>query len=325
MPEPTTTCTDRTYPFRLVVLSGGSSGEREVSRRSGAAVARALSAYFPTESLVLERDELPPGLEPERDIICPMIHGSFGEDGVLQALLEREGFAYAGSGIVASERCMHKLQTKEKLLGCSVCLPQCISFRHPEVPSYEELSGNLDQTSFVLKPEDKGSSLGVRRIFSEEDWRQFCREATEGLWLAEPLISGREITVGWLQDRALPCVEIRPREGFYDYAHKYTTGLSDTLCPAPLENTVAQRLLADAEKACTYCGCRDFARVDFILSEQDIPYFLEINTIPGMTETSLLPQSAHGAGLDFVPLCYEMVYPAIRRFGFRELPPHAMA
>jgi D-alanine-D-alanine ligase len=314
-----------TYPFRLVVLSGGSSGEREVSRRSGAAVARALSPYFPTESLVLECDELPRGLKPERDIICPMIHGSFGEDGGLQALLEREGFAYAGSGIVSSERCMHKLQTKEKLLGCSVCLPKCVSFRNPNVPSYEEMSRNLGQASFVLKPENQGSSLGVHRIFSEGDWRQFCREAEGGLWLAEGHIPGREITVGWLQERALACVEIRPKAGFYDYAHKYTAGLSDYLCPAPLEDSVTQRLLADTEKACTYCGCRDFARVDFILSEQNIPYFLEINTIPGMTETSLLPRSARSAGLDFGPLCYEMVYPAIRRFGFRELPPHAMA
>jgi D-alanine-D-alanine ligase len=122
----------------------------------------------------------------------------------------------------------------------------------------------------------------------------------------------------------LPCIEIRPQDGFYDYEHKYTTGVTEYLCPAPLEESVTQRMLSDAEKAFLYNGCRDFARVDFILVKHELPYFLEINTIPGMTETSLLPKSALVAGLTFEQLCYEMIYPALRRFGFQGLPPHAM-
>jgi len=314
-----------TFPFRLVVFSGGLSGEREVSLRSGAAVARALADYFPTELLVLEREALPPGLDPKRDIVFPMIHGQFGEDGGLQALLEREGFFYAGSGIAASECCMHKLQARERLRGSAVHRPRCLPFRSPGLPCYGELEEFFEKKPFVLKPENGGSSLGVRKIFSPEDWQKFCAGAEEGLWLAEEHIAGREITVAWLDGRALPCLEIRPKGGFYDYAHKYTAGMTDYLCPAPLEDSVARHLQSDAEKACDDCGCRDFARVDFLLSPEGTPCFLEINTVPGMTETSLFPQSAAAAGMRFGQVVCAMATPAIRRFGVRELPPHAMA
>ncbi|MDR0444739.1 MAG: D-alanine--D-alanine ligase [Puniceicoccales bacterium] len=312
------------YPFRIVILCGGLSSEREVSLQSGEAIFRALSHYFPTERFILDDNALPPGLVPERDIIFPIIHGKFGEDGALQAILERRGFSYAGSGIIASDRCMHKLQAKEKLRACSLLLPQCISFQAPNFPRYEEICDSFHGKAFVVKPENEGSSIAVHKVFTKGDWQCFCSGAEEHLWLLEEFVEGKEITVAWLNDRPLPCVEIRPKGGFYDYDHKYMAGMTDYLCPAPLEESVMRRILADAEKACLYCGCRDFARVDFILMSDQLPYFLEINTIPGMTETSLLPKSALAIGLTFEQLCYEMIYPAIRRFGFRELPPHAM-
>jgi D-alanine-D-alanine ligase len=312
------------YPFRIIVLCGGSSSEREVSLRSGQAVFQALSHYFPTECFVLERDELPEGLRPATDIIFPMIHGKFGEDGVLQAMLEYQGFFYAGSGIVASERCMHKLQAREKVRACSVLQPLYTSFQTSNCPTYADMRNRFNGKMFLVKPENEGSSIGVRKIFSEDDWSRFCSEMEGGLWIAEEYLEGREITVTYLEGHSLPCVEIHPKNGFYDYFHKYTSGMTEYLCPAPLEASVAQRILSDAEKACLYCGCRDFARVDFILAEHRLPYFLEINTIPGMTTTSLVPKSASVQGLTFDQLCYEMIYPAIRRFGFRGLPVHAM-
>ncbi|MDR2806892.1 MAG: D-alanine--D-alanine ligase, partial [Puniceicoccales bacterium] len=301
-----------TYPFRIVILCGGLSSEREVSLRGGEAVFCALSRYFPSEQIILNRDALPWGLSPKRDIIFPIIHGKFGEDGVLQAILERRGFSYAGSGIIASDRCMHKLQTKEKLRACSVLLPKYISIQTPNFPEYEDICNNLHKREFMVKPENEGSSIDVHKIFSKSDWECFCSRADERLWLLEEYIEGREITVAWLNDHPLPCVEIRPKDGFYDYHHKYTAGMTEYVCPAPLDALVTQRIFTAAEKACLYCGCRDFARADFILTENRLPYFLEINTIPGMTETSLLPKSALALGLTFEQLCYEMIYPAIR-------------
>jgi D-alanine-D-alanine ligase len=312
------------YPFRIVILCGGSSNEHAVSLRSGDAVFQALSWHFPAEIFALERDELPLGLDPQRDVIFPLIHGKFGEDGALQAILERDGFSYAGSGIVASDRCMHKLRAKEKLRGSSLLLPKCISFQAPDFPQYADVCDNFSGKAFVVKPENEGSSIGVRKIFSESDWSQCCSQIKSGLWMLEEHLGGREITVAYLDRYSLPCIEVRPKDGFYDYEHKYTAGVTEYLCPAPLEESVTQRLLSEAEKAFLHNGCRDFARVDFILMKQELPYFLEINTIPGMTETSLLPKSALAAGLTFEPLCYEMIYPAIRRFGFQDLPPHAM-
>jgi D-alanine-D-alanine ligase len=166
----------------------------------------------------------------------------------------------------------------------------------------------------ILKPNNEGSSVGLSVVASRAQLDEALRRITAGRWMAERRIRGRELSVGVLNGRAMGIVEIRPHSGIYDYASKYTKGLTEYLAPAPLAAEVAADVQAAAETAFAACGCRDYARVDFMLSSENEPFLLEINPLPGMKETSLLPMSARCAGWDFTALVREMVTPAWHRF-----------
>lgn len=284
-------------PFhRVGVLMGGRSSEREVSLRSGAAVAAGLrSAGYEVTEVVLEDDRivLPDTLE----AVFIALHGRFGEDGTLQALLKKRGVPYTGSGPEASRRAFDKRLTKQILLREKI-----------PTPEFEVLRAGSPRRlplPVVIKPAREGSSIGVHRVFEEEDWPAALADALQydEEVIVERFIEGRELTVGLVGEETLPVLEIRPPQGFYNYRAKYTSGQSEYLVPAPIPDEWASRCRALAWRTFRALGAEGMGRVDLRMAPDGTAYVLELNTIPGFTETSLLPKAARAAGLSFPALC----------------------
>lgn len=299
----------------IAVFCGGVSPEREISLVSGKNVAEALSENFETRLLRLDENALPAGLDPRKTIVFPAMHGEYGEDGALQAQLEAAGFAYAGCGPLSSRVCMSKPASKALMEAAGVPVPRSVNFRFPDIPSAGALRGVLGGDGIILKPADKGSSVGLYAARGEEELAQALSEISEGSWLAEEMLRGRELSVGVIFGKATGIVEIIPDGGVYDFKRKYTPGSTRYEFPAKISDDASSAVARAAERAFEACGCRDFARVDFILSDEAGPAFaaLEINTLPGMTPTSLLPKSAACAGYDFASLCAKLAEGAIAR------------
>ncbi len=301
----------------IAVLCGGTSAEREVSLGSGRACAVALARSFPTRLFEIETDALPSGLDPARHVVFSTLHGTFGEDGGMQRLLDAAGIHHAGCGAAASALTMDKARTKAAVAARCVQVARGVAFSAARKPAPDELLATLGE-EIVLKPNNEGSSVGLALVSGRAALAAALGKITCGDWLAEERVVGRELSVGVLGGRALGVVEIRPRSGVYDFTSKYTKGLTEYLAPAPLDAATTRAAQAAAETAFAACGCRDYARADFILAAGENAnsplYFLELNTLPGMKETSLLPMSARCAGLDFTALVREMVGPAVARF-----------
>ena len=306
-------------PPVVAVLLGGTSSERAVSLGSGRACALALARSFPTCEHDVTGDELPPGLDPARDVVFSALHGGFGENGGMQRALEAAGFAYAGCAEAACALTIDKARTKAAVAAAGLRVPDGLSFDASARPDPDAIMARLG-TQLVVKPNDQGSSVGLFLVEDRAALASALAQAAAGTWLVERRIAGRELSVGVLAGRALGVVEIRPKSGIYDFASKYTKGLTTYLAPAPLEAAVARAVGGAAEAAFAACGCRDYARVDFMLDAKNEPFFLEINPLPGMKETSLLPMSARCAGLDFTALVREMIGPALQRFQGAALP-----
>jgi len=299
----------------VVVLAGGVSAEREVSLASGRASAVALARSFPTRLVQVNEATLPRGIDSSRELVFSTLHGVFGEDGQMQRLLDAAGIHYAGCGAAASALTMDKQRTKAAAAAVGVAGPRGLCFSQKESPTPQAAIAQLGER-LVLKPNAEGSSVGLRLIEGEAELAAALAEigSAENHWLLEERLVGRELSVGVLDARgAMGIVEIRPRSGVYDYASKYTPGQTEYLAPSPLDEACAAKVREAAQRVYTACGCRDYARVDFILSEAGTLYLLEINTLPGMKATSLLPMSARCAGLDFVALVRELVAPAVGR------------
>ena len=300
----------------IAVLCGGTSSEREVSLGSGLASAVALARSYPTRLFEIDSEALPAGLDPARHVVFSTLHGTFGEDGGMQRLLDTAGVAYAGCDAASSAFTMDKTLTKVAAASRGVNVIRGMSFAAGAKPSAAAVVEQLGE-SVVVKPNDQGSSVGLSLPQGRSALESALAAITSGNWLIEQRIVGRELSVGVLRGQALGVVEIRPKSGVYDYASKYTKGATEYFAPAPLDEAITQAVQKAAETAFAACGCRDYARVDFILGEQNVNnplYLLEINTLPGMKETSLLPMSARCAGLDFTGLVRELVGPAVQRF-----------
>ena len=297
----------------IAVLAGGTSAERDVSVGSGKASALALARSFPTRSFELTADALPAGLDPRRHVVFSTLHGTFGEDGGMQRLLDAAGVTYAGCDAASSALTMDKTRTKAAAAKRGVRVADAVHFEADQKPAADAVVAQLGE-NVVVKPNNEGSSVGLSVIASRAALAEKLGSITRGSWLIERRIVGRELSVGVLGGRALGVVEIRPKSGVYDYTSKYTKGLTEYFAPAPLDAATTARVQAAAEAAFAACGCRDYARVDFILPEQGDAFLLEINTLPGMKETSLLPMSARCAGMDFTGLVRELVRPALLRF-----------
>ncbi|MCW5548683.1 MAG: D-alanine--D-alanine ligase [Opitutaceae bacterium] len=300
----------------IAVFAGGTSAEREVSLGSGRACALALARSFPTRLFELSADALPAGLDPARHVVFSTLHGTFGEDGGMQRLLDAAGVTYAGCDVASSALTMDKARTKQAARARGVTGARQIFFNARAKPAPDDVLAQLG-AAVVVKPNAEGSSVGLRIVEDRAALVAALAGITRGDWLIEERLRGRELSVGVLGGRALGVVEIRPKSGVYDYASKYTKGLTEYLAPAPLDDALTAKVQQAAADAFAACGCRDYARVDFILTANNTLYLLEINTLPGMKETSLLPMSARCAGLDFTALVRELVMPAVQRFATR--------
>ncbi len=284
---------------RIAVLMGGLSAEREVSLRTGNAVLRALQGRGLDAVAIDAGRDLPLRLqEAGVQIAFIALHGRYGEDGTVQGLLELLQIPYTGSGVLASSVAMNKLVTKQILMHHGVATPAFAVYRKDN-----------DQVAFVAarqayplvaKPAREGSTIGVSIVRDAESLQAGLEEALrhDDLVLVEEFIAGAEVTVGVLGEQPLPVVQVVPKGGFYDYQSKYTPGQTEYLLPAPLPAAVYARLQAEAVAACQALGCRGAARVDFMVRGEEL-FCLEVNTIPGMTETSLLPKAAGAAGIPF--------------------------
>jgi len=297
----------------IAVFSGGTSAEREVSLGSGLACAVALARSFPTRLFRIDEDALPPELDSSRHVVFSTLHGTFGEDGGMQRLLDAAGVAYTGCNAASSALTMDKTLTKKKVEARGLKTIPGLVFPAREKPPVEAVVAKFGE-HVVVKPNDQGSSVGLQIVGTRAELTTALASISNGTWLIEKRIFGRELAVGVLGGRAMGIVEIRPKSGVYDYASKYTKGLTEYLAPAPLSSELTRTIRAAAETAFEACGGRDYARVDFMIGENEAFYLLEINTLPGMKETSLLPMSARCEGMDFTALVREMVKPALQRF-----------
>ncbi len=285
---------------KVAVLLGGLSSEREVSLNSGRAVARALrSQGHDVVEIDVGRD-LPAQLKASgAEVAVIMLHGTYGEDGCVQGMLEVLDIPYSGSGVAASSLCMDKVRTKRLMEQAGIPVAQDVVLGPDE---WRDAQLPFD-APVVVKPAEEGSSVGCSIVDEAGDYGAALMEA--GRWgrvLVERYHAGPEVTVTVLDGQALPPVEIRPGEGFYDFTNKYTTGKTTYVCPAEIGGEVRGRIQALARRACEVLGVNGVARVDFMLGGGDDPVVLEVNTIPGMTELSLVPMAAREAGLSFEDL-----------------------
>ncbi len=299
-----------TFIPEIVVLCGGLSSEREVSLRSGNAVASVLPG---ARLIELESDALPEWLDGSRHVVLPVLHGGWGEDGRAQADMEARGIAFAGCSSVANRLCMDKVATKQAMRGADVPAIPEIAFAGVAKPTAAALVAALGD-QIVIKPSDQGSSVGLYMLEGEAAVAKALAEMpATGQWMAERRLRGREMSIGLLDGQPMGLVEIVALSGVYDYKTKYTKGASEYRFPAPVTSELTAAIGAAAARLFAACGCRDFARADVFLEPDGHFYFLEINTMPGMTETSLMPKSASCVGLDFPALVRRMAAPALAR------------
>jgi D-alanine-D-alanine ligase len=297
------------HKLNITVMLGGPSSEREVSLRSGAAVAKALRSLG---HIVHELDPKEPGwkLPPDTEIVFLALHGTYGEDGVVQEELEKLGMPYTGCGPEASRVAFDKVQTKKRCLATGVPTARFVVLDSPKAPWPAGW-----RPPVVLKPVRQGSSVGLQMVEHVGQWESSLEEAFrfDSQVLMEEKIVGREATVGILGDQPLPVAEIRVKQGVFDYKNKYTPGAAEHFCPAPFDPAQTARIQEAAMGAFRAVGGRDFARVDVMVRPNGDPVVLEVNTLPGMTELSILPEAAAAAGLSYAQLCQRMIDLALDR------------
>lgn len=301
-----------TRKLRVVVLSGGPSPEHKVSLASGENVFSAFDrAKFEPKLVVWGRDSMPPlaakGFR-QFDVVFIAMHGPFGEDGTVQAFLELLGIPYTGSGVAASRLAMDKVASK--LLFRSVGIP---TVEYKVVEQGEAALKALENIGIpcVVKPSAQGSSIGVSIVRRRQEFKKAFAEAIkfDGRVIVERYIKGREINCGILGNQnpiSLPLIEIIPKKEFFDFEAKYDPALAEEITPAPVDRETTQKMQEMAVRAYRILDCRGFARVDMFLEEGGKSYVSEINTIPGLTENSLLPKEAQAAGITF-PQLLEMI------------------
>lgn len=299
---------------RIVILCGGESGERAISLKSAEPVLKTLEKSYWVHCIHLDVNILPEELDPKQDLVFPLIHGDFGEDGRLQELLEAENFAYIGSNSRASALCIDKWRSKQLAQKHGIPVLPAVLIQAGDLLDEAFIYEQLGKSALVLKPTNKGSSIGVHMCKDFEELHSIWTQIHEGDWMIERYVKGRELTVGILQGEPLGVVEIRPKQGFYDFKNKYTPGACEYFYPAPISPELLKQLQLLAKDFYHYAGCLDFGRVDFIVENDQSAWFLEMNTIPGMTEYSLLPKSAACMGIDFESLLVRLVEGARQRF-----------
>lgn len=329
--------------MKVAVLMGGTTSEREISLRTGRGMAQALRTLghevlavdaangrlLPAgeeeratpDAAIATRDSAGPaalvsaGAIRDAEVVLIALHGGAGENGTLQALLDLAGKPYTGSGVMASALAMNKAMSKRVFLQAGVPTPAWLLVEAESALATELLAGSIPPAvaaiglPLVVKPNEEGSTVGltILREWSAMPaaWAEATRHGHEVL--LEAYIEGRELTVAVMGEEALPIVEIRPKSGFYDYESKYTAGRSEYFCPADLPPNQTEEVLALGVRAARALDCRGVSRVDFRLDPAGRAWCLEVNTIPGMTPTSLVPMAAKAAGLTYEQVVQRML------------------
>jgi D-alanine-D-alanine ligase len=295
----------------VAVVMGGPSAEREVSLNTGAAIANALREYGYTNVVEIDLDPRNFGkqlAESKAEVVFNAVHGFYGEDGRLQTLLEIREMPYTGSGMIASVSCMDKVITKRMLRDAGISTPACLIVNKKKSGIKEKIMQRFS-LPVVIKPASQGSSIGVEIVKEENQLDEALANAFKYSRdiLVEAFIGGKELTVSMMQKDgevvALPVIHIAPHSGMYDYHSKYTKGATEYICPADLDEETTKKVQEISKQAYEVLGCSGVARADVMLDEEGNGYVLEINTVPGMTATSLVPKAAAAAGISFPELC----------------------
>jgi D-alanine-D-alanine ligase len=299
---------------KIGVLMGGPSTEREISLESGKAVYESLNqAGLNVAAIDIKTDEVEENIRliksQKIDLAFIALHGRFGEDGQIQEILDTLKVPYTGSGALASSLAMDKIASRKIFEASGLHVPR---YKTEDRFSYNanwRTHHNDFTLPLVVKPATHGSSIGLSLVDREEELDKSVDLAFsfEERIIIEEYIRGREVTVGILDELALPVIEIIPKKRFFDYEAKYQAGMTDYVVPAELEDEIAQNIQEAALSAHKLLGCYGCSRVDMILSSDNIPFVLEVNTIPGLTKTSLLPKAAKVAGIDFSQLCIKLI------------------
>ena len=308
--------------IKVAVLTGGIGSERDISLQSGKCVAEALKeAGFKVVKADIRPDNLEILDDKSIDVFFPALHGIFGEDGQLQQILEDRSLLYAGSGPAASKLAFDKMASKMIFEDAGISTPSAIEFdSETNIELLEEQLLNL-ANKYVVKPIRQGSSVGVSIVSTPQEAINVARQTYNefGDCMIEEFVPGMEVTVGILNDRALPIIEVRVKSGFYDYHAKYVDEQTEYLFDTVTDPGIAANLSRAAIDCFNALGCRHFARVDFLLGIDRIAYVLETNTIPGFTSHSLLPKAAAKTGLSMSDLCSNIVEAACSSFAGRKI------
>lgn len=289
---------------RIGVMMGGLSREREISLRTGKAILRALTEKgYQALAIDVSQDIAETLIKEKIDIAFIALHGRFGEDGTIQGMLELMRIPYTGSGVLASALALHKIMAKKFFLCENIPTPTYVVFQREEIEKNPPRTTSLP-LPLVVKPAREGSTIGVSVVRKEEELVPALKEAGkyDEEILVEEFMKGKEITVGILEDIPLPIIEIAPKSGFYDYHSKYTKGETEYIIPARIPREKYLYAQEVSLKAFQVLGCSGCARVDLMTDEDANPFVIDVNTMPGMTETSLLPKAAGYAGISFEDL-----------------------
>lgn len=282
---------------KVAVVMGGISHEKEVSIRTGTGIVAALTERgYQVQPLIVADDALAQIEKARPDVVFIALHGRFGEDGAIQGALEMMHIPYTGSDVCASAVAMNKILTKRIAETLGV-----------HCPGHSVAGSSASPTPYplIIKPNREGSTVGMHIVRCEAELQSALQDAAafDATVLLEEFIEGIEVTVGVLCGEVLPVLEIAPKSGFYDYAAKYTKGATDYILPARIDATLATTVQDWSKRVYDILGCQGVARADFMISKAFEPYFLEINTIPGMTETSLVPKAAAHIGISYADIC----------------------
>jgi D-alanine-D-alanine ligase len=339
--------------MNIALLTGGLSSEREVSLSSGRGILKALlglghnvtvidpifgkekvdeeqvfkdkvSKEYPTldKIRVLQKESsrklldcINSDLFDNIDLAFLGLHGKYGEDGRIQSLLELRGIKYTGSGVQSSCIAMDKDYSKIVFYRNGIPTPDWLALTNAGDTNYDECLKKFG-SPIVLKPNDEGSTVGLSIVNSKEDFNKGIKLAfsySEKV-LVEKYIKGRELTVSIIDENSYPVIEIVPNEGFYDYEHKYSKGMSKYICPAIIPDEVSKKANELALVANKALGCKVYSRVDFLMTESNELFCLEVNTLPGMTELSLVPMAANASGLDFNGLINKIIHSSLKKY-----------
>ena len=308
------------YDKNIVVVMGGTSSEREVSLRSGQAMYEALIRLgYNVEAFDLNADNAKELLIKKPDLCVLALHGKGGEDGTIQGMLELAGIKYTGSGVASSANCMNKILTKKLLEVKDIPTPRYATiYKGENITSFVEYVLSKFEFPLVVKAPCQGSSVGVEIVHSRETLITAIENNIiyDGEILIEEFITGTELTVPVMRDGndviAFPIVEIVSENDFYDFESKYTSGMSHHIIPARISEDSSKRISQYAIDSYKALSCNGVARIDFFIDKNENPYVIEINTLPGMTSTSLVPDSAKAIGMSFDALAEKIVKDSLK-------------